>query len=100
MQQTQYIRRVSLVVFSTKGAPELATVQGNGLDLSQMHFTFETSQQDAESPNSAAIRVFNLSDQTIKRIQGEFDSVVLQAGYANGPFGIIFKGNIKQYRIG
>lgn len=85
----QYKRKATLLV-----------VQGeNALDLSDFHFTFSTVQQDVESPNNCAIRVYNLKDSTVQRIQGEFSEVVVQAGYV-GAFGVVFKGTIKQFRIG
>lgn len=70
------------------------------LDLSDMHFKFRVKQSDQESPNTTEIRVYNLSDETLKRIQGEFTRVALQAGYERAGFGIIFDGTIKQFRRG
>ena len=79
----------------------LFLVQGDkALDLSELQFTFETYQEDEQSPNSCSIRVFNLSDATLKKIQTEYSRVVLQAGYVNAAFGTIFDGGIIQYRIG
>lgn len=78
----------------------LLVVAGNtALDLSEMQFSFHVQQQDVESPNNCAIRVFNLSAKTTKQIQGEFDKVILQAGYGN-QYGVIFQGNVKQFRRG
>ncbi len=54
----QWIRKTSLLL--VKGS--------QALDLSEMHFTFSTQQQDEESPNNAAIRVYNLSDDTVRTI--------------------------------
>lgn len=70
-----------------------------GLDLSELHFTFQCQQQDVESPNNCSIRVYNLSQELVKQIRGEFSRVVLQAGYED-QFGVIFDGTIKQFRIG
>jgi hypothetical protein len=70
------------------------------LDLSEMHFRFQTVQEDAESPNNCTIRVFNLSTDTQRRAKREYSRVILQAGYEKGPFGVIFDGTIKQYRMG
>jgi len=85
-----YDRRASLMV-----------VQGEkALDLSDMRFRFSVKQEDAESPGNAEIRVWNLSESTVKSIRGEYSRVVLQAGYQEAPFGVIFDGTIKQYRIG
>lgn len=90
MANEQYLRKVSLILVDGEKA----------LDLSDMHFRFQTAQQDEESPDSCSIRVYNLSDDTVKRIRGEYSKVVLQAGYENSAFGVIFQGTIKQYRIG
>lgn len=89
---SQYGRRASLFLTDETGV--------NLLDLSEMHFRFQTAQEDAESPNNCAIRVFNLSEETLRKVKREYSRVILQAGYYNGPFGVIFDGTIKQYRIG
>jgi hypothetical protein len=78
----------------------LVANETDALDLSEMHIRFETSQEDEESPNNAKIRVYNLTDETIVKLQTEFNKVVLQAGYWGAPFGIIFSGTIKQFRVG
>lgn len=89
---------MSIEQFGRKAS--LVLVQGDGgLDLSQLRFRFNVKAMDAESPTNAEIRVYNLSDDTVKRIRGEYSRVVLQAGY-EGNFGVIFDGTIKQYRIG
>lgn len=82
----QFGRKANLVV----------SAAANGLDLSQMHFRFEVRAADLDTPNTAIIRVYNLSQSTRDRIIKEFDTVTLQAGYAQGNFGIIFQGTIKQ----
>lgn len=79
---------------------QLFLVEGEkALDLSELRFSFRTQQQDVESPSSCRIRVYNLSESTIKKIKGEFSKVVLQAGYENN-YGIIFQGNVKQWGTG
>lgn len=85
-----YLRKVSLVV--SKGEV--------GQDLSQMHFQFAVRQMDIQTPNTAIIRVFNLSDTTAQKVEKEFTRVQLQAGYQSGAYGMIFDGNIKQIRRG
>lgn len=70
------------------------------LDLSQMHCQFQTRQQDEESPNNCAIRVYNLSEETQNKARAEYGKVILQAGYEGGPYGVIFSGTIKQFRKG
>lgn len=88
--QRLFLRKASLIV--TKGA--------KGLDLSQFQFTFNTSQNDAESPSSAVIRVFNLSPANVTAIREEYSDVTVQAGYQQAGFGVIFQGSIRQTKIG
>ena len=90
IDQQQYIRNASLIV---------ADAKGNGLDLASLRIVFKVKKSSAQTPNSAIIRVYNLSDNTAKQIREEFQSVTLQAGYQSN-FGLIFKGNIKQVRFG
>lgn len=70
------------------------------IDLSAFRFTFNVAQADQESPNNARIRVYNLADATVARIKAEFTKVVLQAGYQNGPAGVIFTGTIRWFGAG
>lgn len=93
----QFIRGVNLFVKNTQVGRALAQADSDAPDL---RIRFHTDQQDAESPDHASIRVYNLSDSTIREIRAEYDSVVLQAGYRNGSVGTIFNGTIKQFRIG
>jgi len=86
----QYLRKCSLIV----------SENGSGIDLSQMRIVFKTTQSDVQTPNTAVIRVYNLSDKTAKSVQKEFTAVRLQAGYETGAFGTIFDGTIKQVRRG
>ena len=88
--QLQYIRRCNLVV---SGA------SGDGLDLSNLRIQFKIKKSDAQTPNTAEIRVYNLAPDTAKQIRKEFKRVVLQAGYESN-YGVIFDGNIKQVRMG
>lgn len=86
---TQYLRKCTLVV----------STGTEGLDLSQMRIRFRVSQADVDAPNTCQIRVWNLKPDTARRIQKEFDTVVLQAGY-EGNEAIIFQGTIKQVTRG
>jgi hypothetical protein len=87
----QYIRKIGLFVTSSSG---------DVLDLSNFEIIFETSQADAETPNTAHIRVLNLAASTAKTVQKEFQSVRLQAGYETGNYGTIFEGQIARFRTG
>jgi len=104
---SQFGRKASLFVIrpSVTAPGSVIPSAAGALDLSDMHFTFKINQADVESPNNCVIRIFNLSDgssqstvQTI--IKGEYSRVVLQAGYENGAFGVIFDGNVRQFRKG
>lgn len=88
----QWIRKAELMIFSGE----------KGLDLSQFRITFQIRNADVESPNSAVIRVYNMSKETVQKItsKGEYGDVILNAGYEGGNFGAIFKGTIKQFRFG
>lgn len=86
----QYLRKVSLVV--SEGPVTL--------DLSEMRIVFTVRQFDLQTPTNAVIRIYNLSKSTAKNIEQEFTGVTLQAGYQNGPYGLIFKGTIIQVRRG
>jgi hypothetical protein len=86
-----YLRKIKLIV---------ADASGNGLDLSQFKVTFEVTSAVVETPRHAKIRVYNLSDSTMRQIQTEFLQVSLQAGYQEGPFGEIFSGLVTRYAAG
>lgn len=102
----QYLRKVSLVVYGSSATPGGAGAEQPGIDLtpegqpSPFKIIFNICQFDADTPNTAVIRVYNLSRETAQQIRDEFQQVVLQAGYEGGNFGIIFKGTIKQVRTG
>ena len=86
---TQYLRKSSLLIGS----------DDKGLDVSQLRFRFQVRRGDIQTPNTADIRVYNLSPDTAKKIENEFTRVVLQAGYQDN-IGTIFDGTIKQVRQG
>ena len=90
MATVQFGRKVSLIV---------GREEGDALDLSGLRITFRVSRTDQQTPNSADIRIYNVSGATTQRIGSEFKRVVLQAGY-EGNFGIIFDGTIKQVKRG
>lgn len=95
MSVPQYLRKASLLI----GGDD-----GKALDLSGLRFQFAIRRGDLQTPNTADIRVYNVSDQTADRIrqllpQPEFTRVVVQGGY-DGNFGALFDGEIKQVRRG
>ena len=102
----QFIRKASLVVLrqsSNQGDnydSRVQTVLPQALDLSQLRFQFKTENVDEEGPTNCVVRVFNLSQSTVEQIlRYNYTQLVLQAGY-EGQYGVIFKGDIKQFRVG
>ena len=53
----------------------------DAIDLSDFRIVFSVHQSDFESPNHAEIKVYNMSRDTMKSIQGEYSRVHLEAGY-------------------
>lgn len=83
----------------------------NSIDLSNLRIKFSIKRTDSATPNSADIRVYNVSDTTALALlaaltpetdgilQNTIGQVILQAGY-NNDFGVIFQGNIWQIILG
>src|SRR5258706_8002052 len=70
------------------------------LDLSQLMMCFSVTTPGSEASNTASIRVYDLASGTAKRIQKDYRSVILLAGYANSSqYGVIFQGAIKQVKL-
>lgn len=91
MSVPQYNRFISLKI----GGPDV-----EGIDLSDLRIRFSVRRGDISTPNSADIRVYNVSPETARKSElREFERVVLQAGYP-GNYGTIFDGTIKQVRRG
>lgn len=95
----QFGRKISLIVASNSG---------DGIDLSKLRIKFSVKRSDTQTPNTADIRVYNVSAETANAIFSELSpkrgadillitrgQVILQAGYESN-YGVIFKGNIKQ----
>lgn len=99
----QFGRACSLIVYG---------LTQQGLDLSALRIKFSVKRSTTMTPNTADIRVYNVSDQTAQFIKTTYSPslssgfiasnrgrVILQAGYV-GNFGVIFQGNIKQIILG
>lgn len=114
--QVLFGRKVSLIAYqppastpapfvgpglNVSSGPAVAqSTPGTGLDLSEFRIQFAVRGADVQTPKNLIARVFNLKDATEKQIKTEFSRVVLQAGYVNGPFAVIFDGTIKEVRTG
>lgn len=101
----QYLRKVSVVVYGKSSTPASPGQELPAIDLTPegqppLKITFQVFQFDADTPNTAVVRIYNLSRETANQIRDEFQQIVLQAGYEDGHFGIIFRGSIKNVRTG
>lgn len=59
--QLQYLRKINLIV---------ADKNGDGLDLSQFRIVFDVKLSDSQTPNTAKVRVYNLSQTVASQIAG------------------------------
>ena len=73
--------------------------EGDALELGELRVAFTVKVSEQETPNSASIKVYNLSEATAGRIRKEFTRVILQAGY-QGNCSVIFDGNITKVALG
>lgn len=115
----QFIRKISLLV---------RTDGDSFIDLSEFRIKFQTINRDYESPNSLTVRVYNLKVETVNRIinaisksslewqkivtssqqpssalsinPNSYFDIVINAGYTTGNYGVIFQGNVKQFKVG
>ncbi|AWJ93326.1 hypothetical protein Sp245p_26250 (plasmid) [Azospirillum baldaniorum] len=92
--ETLFGRKIGLVVYNPQ------SLGGGGLDLSEMRILFRVNQSDIGTPGTSFIRIYNLKEETARKVRGEYQRVTLQAGYADGPYGVIFEGEIKQVMTG
>jgi hypothetical protein len=86
----QYLRSATLIA---------STSTGDGIDLTALRVKFAIRKSEVQTPNSAEIRVYNLSDTTKAQFKNAYARIVLQAGYV-GNAGVIFDGTIKQVNAG
>ncbi len=66
-----------------------------GLDVSALRCTFMIEKSVNETPNYSEITIYNLAASTVSQIQAG-DEVILEAGYEDGNFGMIFSGEVVQ----
>lgn len=86
----QYLRVCDLMVSGSGGG---------SADLSGLRVTFQINHAVVQTPRSAWIRVYNVAQSTIAKVQQEFTSVSLTAGY-QGNSATVFSGTIKYIRAG
>lgn len=64
----------------------------------QMEFDIKKSDDSSKTLNTAKISLTNLSDSTLRLIEREDSVVILEAGWEDDSFGLIFQGNIVTYK--
>lgn len=74
----------------------VSDVNGVGIDVSALRCTFQIEKSISETPNYAEIVLYNLAAQTENSIIKEGAKVILEAGYQNPQYGLIFSGDIVQ----
>jgi hypothetical protein len=92
-----WLRRWRLIMTGPNGKAFTLQTESKGRDF---RCSFQTQASDGITPETAIITVYNLSDSTMKGLVKEFDQVILEAGYQEGRYGIIFNGIVKQYSRG
>ena len=84
---TRQFKRIAQVITDTKAT-------GDGISIDDLRISLKVTKTIGRTPNTAEIKVYNLSPDTEGRIKGEFDDVILNAGY-DGSAILVFRGNIK-----
>lgn len=73
------------------------TWSGQSIDIPDgLRVTFTATKNITQSYQFAEITIYNLSPDTETDIFKNGQSVTLEAGYVGGPYGIVFKGPIRQ----
>ncbi len=93
----QWLREWNLTVGGSGGSITLSSSK----DPNALRMKFLVRQDTNQSPNTAIIRVYNVSRSTAQKLLRveEFSKVTLTAGYQQNS-GKIFGGNVKQVRYG
>lgn len=86
---SQWDRKYRVLVVSKSG--------GAALDVSSLRCTFRIEKNMDEEPNYSQVTIYNLAPDTERAILTEGDSVIIEAGYYNDAYGLIFNGEIIQH---
>lgn len=82
-----YIRKYRLTI-TTHG--------GQVIEVPDLRFTFRIEKRIPSIYQFGEVTIYNLSPDTETEIFKNGKSVTLEAGYENGPYGLIFQGPIRQ----
>lgn len=77
--------RVAQVIVGTAGV---------GLEITELRMEFKITKTLTAEPNSAVLKIYNLSADHETQIQKEFTDVLINAGYV-GAVRLVFRGTIK-----
>ena len=80
----QFLRRAQVIT----------GVHGAGLEVDDLRIYFKVTKTIGRTPNTATIKIWNLSPDNEALVKGEFDDVILNAGYDGSTRGL-FRGNIR-----
>ena len=83
----QYMRKYRVIVTSKEA--------GIDFDVSDLRCRFKVEKAVKATGNNAQIMLFNVSEDGVASVQVG-DSVVLEAGYKNGNYGMIYAGEVVQ----
>ena len=78
-----------------------AKFEGDGgtLEVEKLRMSFRVSKSLSGSPNTAEIKIWNLSKENRYKIKREFDKATLEAGHVRaGNRGVIFNGFVRDVR--
>jgi hypothetical protein len=89
---TRQFKRVCQVILGKAG--QGLEVNRTTFDPSGFRVQFEIAKVNGRSPNTAMIKIYNLSQDNEGKIRGEFDDVLVTAGY-DGTAVLVFRGNIR-----
>lgn len=84
-------RRYQLIIGDTKS--------GDGLEITDLHVTFDiTKSADSKlTPSSAAIEIYNLSDESLRKLDTDYPVAVFSAGYKDTGVKRLFSGQVKDF---
>lgn len=71
---------------------------GRGISIKDLRISFDITKTSGRSPNPCVVKIYNLAPDNERKIKGEFDDVIVNAGYT-GATRVIFRGNIKKLSL-
>jgi hypothetical protein len=71
---------------------------GHGVAIEHLRIAFDITKTSGRFPNPGTVKIYNLSPDNERKIKGEFDDVIVNAGY-HGATRVIFRGNIKKLSL-